>query len=57
MIQYIKEGLEGRPVSWYSDVYELVFRDLDTAKAENMWAKQLAEPAKEKGSKEATSSD
>ncbi|CAP70334.1 uncharacterized protein PODANS_3_4170 [Podospora anserina S mat+] len=29
----IKEGIEGRPVSWYSEVFDLIFPDLDKEKA------------------------
>ncbi|KAK0718234.1 ATP-dependent protease La [Lasiosphaeria miniovina] len=29
----IKEGIEGRPVSWYSEVFDLIFPDLDREKA------------------------
>ncbi|KAI0206326.1 lon protease [Astrocystis sublimbata] len=29
----IKEGIEGRPASWYKEVFELVFPDLDKEKA------------------------
>jgi Lon-like ATP-dependent protease len=28
-LQNIKEGLEGHPASWYHDVFELVFPNLD----------------------------
>ncbi|KAK5651559.1 hypothetical protein OQA88_11924 [Cercophora sp. LCS_1] len=31
--QNIKEGLEGRPASWYSDVFQLIFPNLDREKA------------------------
>lgn len=31
--QTIKEGIEGHPVEWYSDVFDLVFPDLDRTKA------------------------
>jgi ATP-dependent Lon protease len=27
--QNIKEGIEGRPASWYNDVFDLVFPNLD----------------------------
>lgn len=37
----IKEGLEGRPVAWYSDVFDIAFHDLDKAKAANLWKGQL----------------
>lgn len=29
----IKEGIEGRPASWYSEIFELVFPNLDTEQA------------------------
>ncbi|CAK7201260.1 ATP-dependent Lon protease pim1 [Sporothrix eucalyptigena] len=29
----IKEGIEGRPVSWYSDVFNIVFKDIDREQA------------------------
>lgn len=29
----IKEGIEGRPASWYSEVFDLIFPDLDREKA------------------------
>jgi Lon-like ATP-dependent protease len=28
-LQNIKEGLEGHPVEWYGDVFNLVFPDID----------------------------
>jgi Lon-like ATP-dependent protease len=31
--QNIKEGLEGHPATWYSDIFELVFPNLDREKA------------------------
>jgi hypothetical protein len=31
--QNIKEGIEGKPVGWYSDVFELIFPDLDRDQA------------------------
>lgn len=33
VLQNIKEGIEGRPVSWYSEVFDLIFPDLDKEKA------------------------
>jgi ATP-dependent Lon protease len=41
--QNIKEGIEGHPVSWYSDVFDLVFPDVDAEEANNLWKAQLAE--------------
>jgi Lon-like ATP-dependent protease len=32
-IQTIKEGIEGHAVSWYSEVFDLVFPNLDRQKA------------------------
>ncbi|KAK4984881.1 ATP-dependent Lon protease pim1 [Elasticomyces elasticus] len=42
----IKEGLEGKPVDWYSDVFDLVFPDLDKQRANGLWKKELAKPKK-----------
>ncbi|KAF2091408.1 putative LON domain serine protease [Saccharata proteae CBS 121410] len=43
----IKEGIEGRPVRWYSDVFSSVFQDLDKEQANKLWKKELSKPAKE----------
>jgi Lon-like ATP-dependent protease len=37
----IKEGIEGRPVAWYSDVFSLVFPDLNKDAANKLWEKEL----------------
>ncbi|KAL8947866.1 MAG: hypothetical protein Q9183_007743, partial [Haloplaca sp. 2 TL-2023] len=42
----IKEGIEGHAVSWYQDVFDLVFPDLDQKAANDVWKKQLKEPEK-----------
>jgi Lon-like ATP-dependent protease len=34
-------------VSWYSDVFDLVFPDVDAAQANSRWKKELAKPPKE----------
>lgn len=47
MSQNIKEGVEGKPVEWYSQVFEHVFKDVDRQTANSMWKKQLARPPKE----------
>jgi hypothetical protein len=47
--QNIKEGIEGHPVSWYQEVFDLVFPDIDREQANNVWKTQLAKPPKEKG--------
>ncbi|KAF3942186.1 hypothetical protein ABW19_dt0209119 [Dactylella cylindrospora] len=37
----IKEGIEGRPVSWYSEVFDIIFPDIDPERANNLWKEQL----------------
>ncbi|KAI4128025.1 MAG: hypothetical protein LQ338_002916 [Usnochroma carphineum] len=39
----IKEGIQGHPASWFSDVFDLVFPDLDREAANLVWKEQLAE--------------
>lgn len=39
--QNIKEGIEGKPVEWYSEVFNLVFSDLDRDAANKLWEKDL----------------
>ncbi|CAK4030763.1 LON domain serine protease [Lecanosticta acicola] len=51
----IKEGIEGKPVDWYSDVFKLVFADVDEADANNLWKKELAKPPKEEIEKQSES--
>ncbi|PIA93055.1 Lon protease, mitochondrial [Cercospora beticola] len=48
----IKEGIEGKPVDWYSDVYKLVFPDVNVDAANQLWKKQLAKPPKEEREKD-----
>jgi ATP-dependent Lon protease len=48
----IKEGIEGHPVNWYSDVFNIVFANLDREAANNAWKKQLTKPSKSKKRKE-----
>lgn len=45
--QNIKEGIEGHAASWYSDVFDLVFPNLDSERASSIWKEQLAKPQKE----------
>lgn len=40
----IKEGIEGHPVSWYSQVFDILFSDLDHNSARQAWQKMLAKP-------------
>ncbi|KAL9615629.1 MAG: hypothetical protein Q9204_008722 [Flavoplaca sp. TL-2023a] len=44
----IKEGIQGHAASWYSDIFDLVFPDLDHDLANTIWKKQLREPKKRK---------
>ncbi|PQE31628.1 ATP-dependent protease La protein [Rutstroemia sp. NJR-2017a WRK4] len=43
----IKEGIEGRPAKWYSDVFDLVFPNLDKSHANSLWKDQLKKKPKE----------
>ena len=45
--QNIKEGIEGKPVDWYADVFNIVFPDVETAQVNSLWKKELAKPPKE----------
>ena len=46
--QNIKEGIEGRPAKWYSDVFDLVFPNLDSDQANNVWKQQLSKKKHDK---------
>ncbi|SMY24884.1 unnamed protein product [Zymoseptoria tritici ST99CH_1A5] len=48
----IKAGIEGKPVDWYSDVFKLVFNDIDESQVNGLWKKELAKPPKEEREKE-----
>lgn len=39
--QNIKEGIEGKPVSWYHEVFDLVFPGLDRDTTNKLWASEL----------------
>ncbi|KAJ5925127.1 hypothetical protein N7454_007766 [Penicillium verhagenii] len=41
----IKKGITGHPVSWYSEVFDLLFPTLDHEAAQTIWQKALAKPA------------
>jgi Lon-like ATP-dependent protease len=45
--QNIKEGIEGRPVQWYKEVFDIVFPELDKDAANKMWEKELKEKKEE----------
>lgn len=46
-MQNIKEGIEGHPVSWYNDVFDIVFPDVDTEAVNNRWKEALKKTADE----------
>lgn len=50
--QNIKEGIEGKPVDWYKDVFDLVFPDVDEVAVNALWRKELAKPPKEEADRE-----
>ncbi|QSZ33521.1 hypothetical protein DSL72_005089 [Monilinia vaccinii-corymbosi] len=37
----IKDGIEGKPAKWYSDVFDLVFPNLDKEAANGLWKDRL----------------
>ena len=41
-VQNIKKGIDGHAASWYSDVFDLVFPNIDAEYANNIWKAQLA---------------
>ncbi|PLN75964.1 ATP-dependent protease La [Aspergillus taichungensis] len=48
----IKRGIDGHPATWYSDVFDLLFADLDKGTANQIWRKELAEPTKKKANED-----
>ncbi|KAJ6172089.1 hypothetical protein N7470_001156 [Penicillium chermesinum] len=40
----IKKGIEGHPVSWYSEVFDLLFPTLDREAASTIWQQALRKP-------------
>ncbi|KAL8802747.1 MAG: hypothetical protein Q9200_006478 [Gallowayella weberi] len=48
----IKEGIEGHAANWYSEIFDLVFPDLDHDAANNIWKDALKAPKKDPKSKE-----
>ncbi|KAL2832919.1 Lon protease-like protein, mitochondrial [Aspergillus cavernicola] len=46
--EHIKAGIEGHPVSWYSEVFDILFVDLDKKAASRVWQKQLSGDSKKK---------
>ncbi|KAF2762905.1 ATP-dependent protease La [Pseudovirgaria hyperparasitica] len=48
----IRDGIEGKPVSWYDEVFEVVFPDVDSSAVGQLWKKELAGAGK-RGSRSA----
>jgi len=48
----IKEGIEGRPAKWYSNVFDLVFPDLNKEQANNQWKEQLSKKKDDESDKD-----
>ncbi|MCJ1378266.1 ATP-dependent Lon protease pim1 [Xylographa soralifera] len=54
----IKEGIAGHAASWYSDVFEIVFPNLDAEEVNALWKTELTRPGKDsKGPKESEDED
>ncbi|KAK7734918.1 ATP-dependent Lon protease pim1 [Cytospora paraplurivora] len=53
----IKEGIEGRPASWYSEIFDLVFPNLDLEKANTDKASQYKGPDSSDSDKENSKDD
>lgn len=56
-MQNIKEGIEGRPVSWYSEVFDIVFPSLDKDHGNNLWDKELKSKKGERKKREQRKKD
>ena len=39
--------MEGKPVDWYSDVFDVVFPSAGKDRINSLWKKQLQKPAKD----------
>ena len=46
-MQNIKREIEGKPVDWYSDVFETIFPNLDHDRCSNLWKHELKKSGKE----------
>ncbi|KAL6232967.1 Lon protease-like protein, mitochondrial [Aspergillus navahoensis] len=44
----IKSGIQGHAVSWYSEVFDILFAELDKDAANRVWQKQLSEEPEKK---------
>lgn len=46
-MQNIKEDIEGKPVDWYADVFDILFPNVDAKKANTLWKPVLKKSGKE----------
>ncbi|KAE9964474.1 hypothetical protein EG328_010425 [Venturia inaequalis] len=53
----IKEGIQGKPVDWYSDVFDLVFPNVDKDAINSLWKKELKKPKQGKRDREEKARD
>jgi Lon-like ATP-dependent protease len=44
--------MDGQPVEWYTDVFDLVFPNLDRSKASTLWQDQLTKSKSREEAKE-----
>ncbi|KIW05796.1 ATP-dependent protease La [Verruconis gallopava] len=44
----IKEDIEGKPVDWYADVFEILFPNVDTQRANTLWKDVLNKSKKQR---------
>jgi Lon-like ATP-dependent protease len=55
-VQNIKEGIEGRPASWYKEIFDVVFPNLDKEEANTCkiceWKKKHGSSSSESDSKD-----
>jgi ATP-dependent Lon protease len=38
--------MEGKPVNWYADVFDIIFPNVDLEHANKIWKKHLQKPSK-----------
>ena len=50
-VQNIKDGIDGRPVAWYQEVFDIAFSDLDHVRSNERWRDDLAKGTKSHGSR------
>lgn len=52
VLQNIKDGIEGHPASWYKEIFELVFPNLDQEKANTCRIKKTNESSSSENEKD-----